>query len=191
MSVAAVLFLCLYKPMYRVSAPFQFTPIEPRTISMPFEEQIVKVNVKPGQKVKQGDVLVELRTFNLINRRQEANLAAYEARKQADSLRSQGKFGESEVARYKFERALQDVDLYDRQIAEAKVIAPFDGEILSSNVEDKLNTTPKQGDELLQMARQGDLHAEIKVSEADVSNVFEPKMDGHAQVGYIATTSDR
>jgi len=190
LSILALLFVCLYKPMYRVSAPFAFAPIEPRTISMPFEEQITKVLVKPGQKVKQGDVLIELRTFNLINRRQESQLAAYEARKQSDSLRSQGKFGEAEVARFKYERAMQDVELYDTQIAQAKITAPFDGEILKSNVEDKLNTTPKQGEELLQMAREGDLHAEIKVSEADIQNVFEPKADGKAQVGYIATTSD-
>lgn len=188
--VAALLFVCLYRPMYRVSAPFSFVPIEPRTISMPFEEQIAKIHVKPGQKVKKGDVLIEVRTFNLINRRAEAQANAYGARKEADALRAQGKFGEAEVARYKYERAAQDVELYDKQIEEAKIVAPFDGEILKGDIEDKLNSTFKQGDPLLEMAREGDLHAEIKVGESDITNVFEPKSTGEAQVGYIATTGD-
>jgi multidrug efflux pump subunit AcrA (membrane-fusion protein) len=188
--VGALVFVTFYKPMYRVSAPFTFTPIQSRLITMPFEEQLSKVNVKPGQKVKKGDVLAEVRTFNIVNRLKDSQLAAYEARKQSDTFRSKGDFGQASAYGFKYERAMQDVEYYSKQIEEAKVIAPFDGEILKADIEDKLNASFKQGDTLIEMAPEGELQAEIKVSEADITDVYQPKADGTRQVGHIATTSD-
>ncbi len=190
LSIAVIIFVSLYKPMYHVSAPFSFQPIEPRTISMPFEEQVTKILVKPGQSVKKGDVLVEIRSFALKNRLIEAKSAALEASGKANAARNDGKFGEAEIARFQYERAMQDVELYTKQIEETKVTAPFDGQIIKCDIEDKINATFKQGDALMQMAKADDLHAEIKVSESDINNIFEPRPDGRRQVGFIATTSD-
>lgn len=190
LSIAAILFLFLYKPMYRVSAPFEFKPVAMRTIAMPFEEQIEDVFVKPGDQVKKGDKLVQLRTYNLVNRQQAALADANAARKESDANRNAGKFSEAEVARQKYLRAQKDVDYFTRQIEEATIVAPFDGEILKGEIEDKKNATFRQGDPLLEMARGGELHAEIKVSDSDIARLWAPKPDGRRQVGWIATTSD-
>lgn len=188
--LALIPFLFLYKPMYRVSAPFQFVPIEPRTIAMPFEEQIEKIHVKPGDRVEKGKVLVELRTYELKNRHAYAMAQALEARQKANDFRNQGKIAQANQEMQTYAKAQADIDLINKQIEESKITAPFDGIILTGDIEDKKNQRVQKGAELLTMAAEGGLHAEIKVADSDIMRMKEPKADGVRQSGEVATNSD-
>src|SRR5207248_2006820 len=65
------------KPMYHVSAPFQFVAGEKRTISAPFEMgHLEKVNFKAGQHFHKGDVLFEFQTEEI---QAKINKAEHEA----------------------------------------------------------------------------------------------------------------
>ena len=188
--IAALAFVFLYKPMYRVSAPFKLVSIQPRTISMPFDEQIEAVNVKLGDKVKQGDVLIQLRTFELKNRHAAAMAEMQRARKEMESKRAEGKIAEANALMEQYKKADADVQLLAKQIEDSTVRAPFDGVILTGDIEDKINTKMERGKPLLQMAAEGNLKAEIHVSDADIQQIWEPKPDGRKQEGQVATNSD-
>src|SRR5918993_3204797 len=65
LSIAAIVFLCVYSPMYRVVAPFSFAATEQRSVDAPFEGYLKEVYVRPGDKVKAGQPLFELDTTEL------------------------------------------------------------------------------------------------------------------------------
>jgi energy-coupling factor transporter ATP-binding protein EcfA2 len=46
------------------------------------------------------------------------------------------------------------------------------------------------GKDLLEMAPEGNLKVEIRVSDTDIQKIWEPKPDGRKQAGQIATNSD-
>src|SRR5688572_4744382 len=70
--IGALVFMTLYKPMYRVSATFAFAPLERRVLDAPFDGQIGKVFVEPGAVVTEGQPLVEMNTFELSTERSAA-----------------------------------------------------------------------------------------------------------------------
>lgn len=188
--IASLLFVCLYKPMYRVSAPFKLVSIQPRTITMPFDEQIEQVHVKLGDKVTKGQVLIELRSFELKNRHAAAMSEAQRARKEAEQKRAEGKIAEANALLEAYKKAMADVELLGKQVEETRITAPFDGVILTGDIEDKVNTKMERGKPLLQMAPEGNLKVEIRVSDTDIQKIWEPKPDGRRQTGQIATNSD-
>ncbi len=187
---ALVAFVILYKPMYNVSAPFELKPIAPRAISMPFEEQIEAVDKRVGDSVKKGDRLIQVRTFNLKEQLRSALLKAARARAESDQARTRGDAAEAEIKRKEYLASQIEVDLLNKRIEEATIVAPFDGDVVRSEVEDKLNKPFKEGEFLMEVARTDDLQAEVKVSDSDITRLWNPKPDGRRQVGYVATNSD-
>jgi len=47
LSIAAIIFVSLFRPMYHVSAPFQFAAPDKVSISAPFEAKILDIGRKP------------------------------------------------------------------------------------------------------------------------------------------------
>jgi multidrug efflux pump subunit AcrA (membrane-fusion protein) len=188
--IAGLLFVCLYSPMYRVSAPFKLVSIQPRSITMPFDEQIEQVHVKLGDKVTKGQLLIELRSFELKNRHAAAMADAQKSRKEADEKQMKGEIAAANALREAYKKAMADVELLGKQVEETRITAPFDGVILTGDIEDKINTKMERGKPLLQMAPEGNLKAEIRVSDTDIQKIWEPKPDGRRQAGQIATNSD-
>lgn len=190
--ILVLAFITFYKPMYRVKATFSFVPIEKRSFGAPFDNALLrKVHVKPGDKVKAGDVLLEFDADDAKLARskamEEANAEAQQALQyQADS----SKTSEMLQARARERAARAQVSLYDIQIAHANIVAPFDGQVLTGELHDKEGSLFRQGEPLIEFASLQDangklnLEAQIAVNERDIQDVHEGKM------GSIATAAE-
>jgi multidrug resistance efflux pump len=183
LSIAVLLVLCLYRPMFHVSAPFTFAADDKRTLCAPFDGYIATVNHHPGQRVKAGEVLmvIDTKDVQLEKLRYEAEAAAKydEAQKY---LADPTKLADYKQAMQEREVALGEVALRQARIDRATILAPYDGVVLSGDWRDKVGAPVKQGDTLYDMSENG-LHAELSVAERDIQwlNVGEP--------GQLATTS--
>jgi multidrug efflux pump subunit AcrA (membrane-fusion protein) len=187
------------RPMYRVSAPFQFVAANKETKQAPFEGYLEKVHFKAGHSFRKGQVLAEMRTddlkFKLESARADA--AAYWAtyRKELADKANAGYVARSEVARYNAQKAEADAKLAEWQIAQAKVVAPFDGVVLSSELNDKVGAPLRQGDVMMEIEERGQpLKAELAVPERDIHYIREmtdPKAskDGVGWSGTLATNA--
>jgi multidrug resistance efflux pump len=175
----------VYVPMYHVSAPFQFAPIEKRSLPAPYDGIIEKVNFRPGDPVKEGDVLIQLETYQL-----ELDLAKAEAR--AESLAREADLNYNDptkTAEYKItlaqrDEALAEADLLRWKISQASLIAPYDGEVLKGDLKDKVGSPVKMGDVLMELGEEGKLQAELAIAERDIQQIQE------GQEGDLATTND-
>jgi multidrug efflux pump subunit AcrA (membrane-fusion protein) len=194
------LFITMFKPMYHVSAPFQFVAGEKRTISSPYEGFLDKVNVKAGERFKKGQILAELRTDDLNSKLAKATsdyngyLVTWKS-KLADhndpNARSQALYAKEQAA-----GALADMKYYEFQISQSKMVAPFDGVVLKGDLDDKIGSPVKNGDPLMEIEAVGEkLKAELAVPERDIHFIREmptttdAKKDGNGWSGKLATNS--
>src|SRR5206468_3704571 len=57
-------FVAMFKPMYHVRSSFVLQPVEKRSICPPYDGAIEKVFFKPGEWVKKGELLAQMRTID-------------------------------------------------------------------------------------------------------------------------------
>jgi Barrel-sandwich domain of CusB or HlyD membrane-fusion len=176
LGLVALIFICVYRPMYHVSAPFQFGATEKRKLEVPFEGQIDDVFVMPGDVVKKGQQLLTMKTYEM---KLELNGANDDMQKAADEYRkdvSDGKEAEAEMAQQAMDEAHAKAQLYQDEVDRGTIRAPFDGIILSGDLTQERNATKKQGEELFTIAAMPEasgLRAELAVSERDVQDLKE------------------
>src|SRR4051812_4233955 len=195
--IGLLAFTSLYKPMYRVTAPFQFVPTEKLSVTAPFDgiiETIGEVNgqrIRPGMTVKAGTVLAALKTDDKKDELRKYLNDAYSNRKQADYHRSRGEIAEMQSKLFEAESAQAQADLLKSQIEKASIKAPYDAIVLKGDLTDKLGAPIKEGDALLELGPKQDLRVEMYVNERDIQDVKDGQLLGDAerQVGKLATTS--
>jgi multidrug efflux pump subunit AcrA (membrane-fusion protein) len=178
-----LIFICCFHVTYHVSAPFEFQPVAKNTISCPVDGYIETVDTRPGDWVKKGQPLLKLKTDELEHRLNEAvynaekaDADASEARKEAETDFS--KAGDYTVHYYEALSYRAEAALYRLQIDESTIRAPSDGQVLTGDLWDQVNTFKKQGDELFTFQGGSELRAELSVAENDIQEVVKFGHDG-------------
>lgn len=189
--IGAIAFITFYKPMYRVAAPFSLESNQRRHVSAPFEGFLREAKVFPGDKVKAGDVLFELDTFELKNQLAEAMGRYNEAEKERvrylnDPEAMKGlrpaRVAEANIAEARRDTAAADMKLIEGKIKRSKVLADIDGEVLDGDLRDKLNAPVKLGEPLMIIGQPANLRGELRVAERDIQDVRESLMAGSLAV---------
>ncbi|WP_192482930.1 MULTISPECIES: efflux RND transporter periplasmic adaptor subunit [Cysteiniphilum] len=139
-------------------------PIQKASLSSPMTGVIQKINFRPGDQFKQGDVLVQFdcEEVDLKSKRAQAELDAASA--QLDSttelmrLNSASKI-ELAKAKSQFEIAKADLNIMKFQQKQCQVLAPYHGEVVHQSAEE--NETVKTDDPLIDIIDNREL--EIKM----------------------------
>jgi hypothetical protein len=119
---AALIFICLFKPMYHVSAPFQFESVDKRKLDAPIDGYIKSVLVKPGDTIVKGQVLLTMDVSDV--QLKLASATAEAARYQAEYTKDKAdpeKQADAAIAMAEKNSALADARLYQDQIDRAQV----------------------------------------------------------------------
>lgn len=180
-----LLFMCLYRPMYKVAAPFSFKAIDMRIVSAPFEGIIEKVYVRPGDSVTVGAPLLKLKTTELELQRNSALAQANAKRTEAEKYAADpSKQADRLAALKEADASFAQARLYQDRIDRSTVVAPVAGEVLTGDHREKEGAPVKVGDQLFEIGDTANLRCEIYVAERDIHEVREQ------QKGWIATTSN-
>jgi multidrug resistance efflux pump len=178
-SIALVLFVLLFRPMYHVSAPFQFESPEKMVISAPYEGAIQSVGktadgqpLRPGDKVHKGQVLAVLDTSELRQKEMEARKRADEAYGEEQKARNTpGKVSDANIAQARREGAEAEAALYESQIKSATIVALHDGTILKGELGQKIGQKVQLGEDLFELAANDNLRPNLSASERDIQDV--------------------
>lgn len=173
LSIAAIVFLCVYSPMYRVVAPFSFAATEKRSVDAPFEGYLKEVYVRPADKVKVGQPLFELDTTELRKELTRAlgEMNSYEKQYHKHMGDRPPKPAEANIAWAQREASRAEAELYQYKIDRAVVKAEIDGEVLEGDLKDKKGGAVKRGDPLMLIGQPGSLRGELRVAEKDIQDV--------------------
>ena len=191
LSIAALTFLCVYSPMYRVVAPFSFAANERRSVDAPFEGYLKTVYVRPGDKVKAGQPLFELDTTELRKELTHSLGEMNTYRRQYDKYMGDKppKVADALVAKQQAEASQAEAELHQYKIDRAVVKAEIDGEVLEGDLKDKIGGAVKRGDPLMVIGQPHALRGELRVAERDIQQVKKAFARDNGAKGNLAITS--
>jgi multidrug resistance efflux pump len=171
LGVCVLAFVCLWHTTYRPSAEATLEPRVRRIVSVPFDGVVKKLGegVEPGNTVHEGQTLVELDTAELTLAYKDALGKIEQARTQAAAARKAKDQSKVAQAEQQEERARAEADVYEYRINKSKVTAPISGTIIAGDLKDRIGSTMKTGDLMLQLAQLDDIIVTVKVDERDIA----------------------
>lgn len=181
-SLAAVfmllVFVLAFPFTYRVSAPARLEGSMQRTLTAPTDGFLSKVYVRPGDRVKAGQLLAQLADQDMLveQRGLRAELAQNEnalAAAQANGNRVEYGINQAEAA------AVQaKLDLIQQQLERSHLRAPFDGVVIKGDLAQSIGAPLERGAELVTLAPDSGYRVVIEADESDVADL-KPGQNGH------------
>lgn len=166
--LAAVLLL---PTPYSVTAPARLEGAMQRVLTAPADGYLQKVHVRPGDRVRNGQVLAELAGQDMAVelRGVEAELAQYEnalisAQARNDSAEYSASQGRALAARAR-------LDLLQQQIERAHLRAPFDGVVIKGDLSQSVGAPVERGAELITLAPDTGYRVLIEAEETEIAGL--------------------
>jgi multidrug resistance efflux pump len=169
---AGVLLLVVAVPVpWRVSAPARLEGSVQRAVVAASDGYLQQANVRPGDRVRAGDVLAELASqdLELERRRRESEMRQHESglrAAQAGADRAQMVTFQAKAAE---SQAL--LSLVEGQLQRARIEAPFDGIVIKGDLIRNLGAPVQRGDVLMVLAPNDSFRLILEVDESDIAAV--------------------
>jgi multidrug efflux pump subunit AcrA (membrane-fusion protein) len=177
---AAVL---VWPTTFRVVAPARVEGAVQRVIAAPTDGFVRAVAVRPGDAVREGQVLLALEDQDLALERDKWRAEIGQLDKQYREALSKDDAAQIVVARSRLEQAQTQLELALRQLERAQLKAPIDGVVISGELTQAIGTPVKRGQELMTLAPDRRFRVVAEVDEQDVA----PLRDGQAAQVMFAT----
>jgi multidrug resistance efflux pump len=182
---AVVLLALLVCPFhYHVGADCRIAPTVKQVVAAPFDGQLRKSLVRPGDPVQEGQLLGELDNRELKLKEAELSAQRERALKQRDRAMSGtdknegADFAAAQVANFEAQSVGQELELVRRKLDMLQVKAPLTGVIVSSDLRRAEGQPVPRGQVLWEIAPLDSVIVEIDVPDRDVSHVKEGQAVG-------------
>ena len=156
---------------YTVSAPAKLEGAIQRVLTAPAEGYLQKVWVRPGDRVKAGQVLAELADQDMLVQKRglSAELAQYEnalvsAQARSDRTEFIVNQGQADAARAKLE-------LLQQQLDRSLLRAPFDGIVIKGDLSQSVGAPVERGTELITLAPDTGYRVLIEAEESEIADL--------------------
>jgi len=160
---------------YGIKADCRLAPTIRRVIAAPFEGQLKKSFVLPGDRVEKGAALAEMDNRELKLKEAELVAARERAIKQRDkALTNEGEgedYSAAQVADFEAQSVGRELDLVQRKIALLSIKAPLSGVVVSGDLRRAEGLPVQQGQVLFEVAPLDRMIVEIDAPDRDISRV--------------------
>lgn len=169
--VLAIALLALVPMSYRIGAPARVEGAIQRVLVAPADGFLRELHARPGDRVKQGQVLAELAQddLRLEQRKWGSELAQHENTAAAALARSDR--AQYVVSQARAEEVRAQLDLASQQLERTRVVAPFDGVVIAGDLTQTLGAPVQRGETLLTIAPDQQFRLLIEVDERDIKEV--------------------
>ena len=169
--VGLVLFCFLVKGDHRVSAKTVLEPIVQRAAAAPFNGYIREAPVRAGDLVQAGQVLCTLDDRELRLERLKSLSKLEEYQKEYHKAMAEREAAKVEILTAQMHQAQAEIALLDDQLAHTKVLAPFDGIVVTGDLSQQLGAPIEKGKVLFEIAPLDSYRLVIEVDERDIADV--------------------
>jgi hypothetical protein len=169
--VATVLVFSVASGLYRVTAKTVIEGAVQRVAAAPFDGFILQTFVRAGDTVRSGQLLAQLDDRDLKLEQSRLNAEREQSlRKHRQALATQDRAAMVIIAA-QLDQVDAELTLTTDKIARAKLLAPFDGIIVSGDLNQLLGTPVELGKVLFQVAPLDAYRVILQVEERDIAHV--------------------
>ncbi|HEV8542028.1 MAG TPA: efflux RND transporter periplasmic adaptor subunit [Verrucomicrobiae bacterium] len=153
---------------YRVQGNFILKSDAVAYLTAPFDGFIKEVNLRPGDLVREGMVLLQLNTEDLAL--EEANALADKVRyeREAEKARATNGLAEMRIALALGEQSKARLDMARHRLQQSTIKAGFNGVIVEGDLRERIGAPVKQGDALFKMTKLEGLYVEAEINQRDI-----------------------
>jgi RND family efflux transporter MFP subunit len=170
-ALAALLGAAFISTDYRVSAPARLEGAIQRVLAAPTDGYLKQTHVRPGDRVKEGQLVAELadEDLKLEERKAESEVSQLE-NSYGTALVKQDR-AEVAILGAKLEESRAQLALAQARLQRTRVQAPFDGVVLTGDLTQSLGAPVKKGEALMTVAPEHDFRVILEVDERDIADV--------------------
>jgi hypothetical protein len=168
---ALLVFLVFAKGDFRISARTIVEGEMQRAIVAPFDGYVARAEVRAGDVVKQGQVIAELddRDLRLEELRWSSEKEQYD-RKYREAMGTGDRAAMSIVGAQLAQAEAQLALVVDR-LARTRLVAPYDGVVVSGDLSQRLGSPVQQGEPMFEVAPLDAYRVILQVDERDIAYV--------------------
>ncbi|MEA3207024.1 MAG: hypothetical protein QOE70_81 [Chthoniobacter sp.] len=175
---AGTLALLLASPFhYRIGADCRIVPTVKQIIAAPFDSQLRKSFVRPGDAVREGEPLGELDSRELKLKEAELIAGRERALKERDRAMTSGAKGDgadfaaAQMANFEAQSVGQELELVRRKLGLLEVKAPLAGMVVSGDLRRAEGQPIPRGQVLWEIAPLDAMIIEIDVPDREISRI--------------------
>jgi len=182
-TLLAIAALTLIPATYRVAAQAHIEGATQRVLSAPADGFIQRANVRPGDVVKAGDVLIELADQDLLLEKRKWESEVIQQENNFSGALARQDRTQYAISQAKATQARAELELIEQQLERSRIVAPMEGVILEGDLSQSLGAPVKRGDILMKLAPRNQYRLMIDVDERDIADVKA------GQKGYLALSA--
>jgi len=168
---AALAFLAFARGEYRVAAETTLEPLIQQAAVAPFNGYIREAPVRAGDIVKQGVLLAALDDRELKLERLKHLSEQEEQLKQYRQAMAEHNAAQVQIVGAQLEQSRAQVERVEDQLLRTRVVAPFDGVVVSGDLTQSLGAPVERGTVLYEVAPMSAFRVILKVDERDMADL--------------------
>lgn len=156
---------------YRVTARTLVEAAVQRAAVAPFDGFLARSQVRPGDIVRDGQVLAVLDDRELRLERLRWSSQQEQLLRQHRQALGEGEAAQVEILAAQIEQARAQIELLDSQLLRTQIRAPFDGVIVLGDLSQRLGAPVQRGEVLVEIAPLDSYRIVLQVDERDMDDV--------------------
>ena len=169
--LATLLFFNHAESDYRIKAPTTLEGAVQRVVAAPFNGYIKEASARPGDLVKEGDILCYLDDRDLKLERLKWSTEKEQLVKQYHEAMAKRERSQIRIIQAKIDQADAQIALLDEQLMRTTIPAPFNGIIMSGDLSQSLGAPVERGQVLFQVAPLDEYRVIAEVDERDITEL--------------------
>ena len=156
---------------YRVSAPARLEGAMQRVLVAPGEGYLKQAHVRPGDRVKEGQLLAEMADEDLKLEQRKAQSEVAQLENSYGVALVKNDRAEVGMLQARLDEGRAQLALVEQQLERVRLTAPFDGVVITGDLTQSLGAPVKKGEALLTLAPEHDFRVMLEIDERDVGDV--------------------
>ncbi|MFK8067887.1 MAG: HlyD family efflux transporter periplasmic adaptor subunit [Gammaproteobacteria bacterium] len=166
---------------YRISADARLEGSSTRAIVSPIDGYLNTAKFTAGDLIKKGDLLAKLSDKDLNLEKLKWQTKKSQVQKEYRSqlaIRDRTKAG---ILNAQIQQADAQIELVDKQLKNTEMISPFNGIIISGDLDHKLGSPVEKGQVLFEITPQNNYQIVLEVDETDITEIHKSQT-GHLKL---------
>ena len=171
LAAAVVGFFSLVTADFAVTSPAAVEGSVQRSLVAPFDGYIASQSVRAGDLVRAAQSMATLDDKDRTVERLKWVAQRGEHQTEYSKAMAKGERAAAQIAQAQIEQANAQIALLDEEIKRTRILAPFDGVVISGDLSQSVGAAVRRGDELFQLAPLDSYRVVLKVDERDVTEI--------------------